>query len=236
MSEKGKIIVKALVTGGSASGGPPIGPAVGPTGINIKDVVDEINKQTTVFKGLTVPVRIECDPETKQFEIFIETPSTASLLLKELGVEKGSSTCSEEKIGNLIFYKLNGNHPLYAEIKNIINKTAGITEKIKTSLFKVTYIETAEKDLNTAKRNIDIDEECAFTYAYNSMLHCGLALMNSQGYRPKHAEKHKNIVRFCDSFLGNDFSDLIIIYNYMRKSRHKFLYEPDVPCTKNVPG
>lgn len=101
MSEKGKVIVKALVTGGSASGGPPIGPAVGPTGINIKDVVDEINKQTTVFKGLTVPVRIECDPETKQFEIFIETPSTASLLLKELGVEKGSSTCSEEKIGNL---------------------------------------------------------------------------------------------------------------------------------------
>ena len=101
MSEKGKVVVKALVTGGSASGGPPIGPAVGPTGINIKDVVDEINKQTTVFRGLTVPVRIECDPETKQFEIFIETPSTASLLLKEVGVEKGSSACSDEKIGNL---------------------------------------------------------------------------------------------------------------------------------------
>ena len=101
MSEKGKVVVKALVTGGSASGGPPIGPAVGPTGINIKDVVDEINKQTTVFRGLTVPVRIECDPETKQFKIFIETPSTASLLLKEVGVEKGSSACSEEKIGNL---------------------------------------------------------------------------------------------------------------------------------------
>ena len=54
-----------------------------------------------IFKGLTVPVRIECDPETKQFEIFIETPSTASLLLKEAGVEKGSSECSENKIGNL---------------------------------------------------------------------------------------------------------------------------------------
>ena len=54
-----------------------------------------------VFKGLTVPVRIECDPETKQFEIFIETPSTASLLLKEAGAEKGSSECSENKIGNL---------------------------------------------------------------------------------------------------------------------------------------
>jgi large subunit ribosomal protein L11 len=103
MSEKGKVVVKALVTGGSASGGPPIGPAVGPTGINIKDVVDEVNKQTMVFRGLTVPVRIECDPETKQFDIFVETPSTASLLLKEVGAEKGSSTASEQKIGNMTF-------------------------------------------------------------------------------------------------------------------------------------
>jgi large subunit ribosomal protein L11 len=101
MSEKGKIIVKALVTGGSASGGPPIGPAVGPTGINIKDVVDEVNAKTMVFKGLTVPVRIECDPETKQFEIFVETPSTASLLLKELGAEKGSPANLEQRIGDL---------------------------------------------------------------------------------------------------------------------------------------
>lgn len=54
-----------------------------------------------IFKGLTVPVRIECDPESKQFEIFVETPSTASLLLKELGVEKGSASASETKIGNL---------------------------------------------------------------------------------------------------------------------------------------
>lgn len=54
-----------------------------------------------MFKGLTVPVRIECDPETKQFEIFVETPSTASLLLKEIGVEKGASNPGEDKIGNL---------------------------------------------------------------------------------------------------------------------------------------
>ncbi|MBY9005565.1 MAG: 50S ribosomal protein L11 [Candidatus Lokiarchaeota archaeon] len=101
MSKSEKVIVKALVTGGSASGGPPIGPAVGPTGINIKDVVDAVNEQTMVFKGLSVPVRIECNPETKTFEIFIETPSTASLLLKELGAEKGSASSVEEKIGDL---------------------------------------------------------------------------------------------------------------------------------------
>jgi len=99
--EKTRIIVRALITGGAASGGPPIGPAVGPTGINIKDVVDAVNEKTMLFKGLTVPVRIECDPETKQFEIFVETPSTASLLLKELGVEKGSINSSEKKSGDL---------------------------------------------------------------------------------------------------------------------------------------
>ena len=99
--EKGRIVVRALITGGAASGGPPIGPAVGPTGINIKDVVDAVNEKTMLFKGLTVPVRIECDPETKQFEIFVETPSTASLLLKELGIEKGSVNSSEQKSGDL---------------------------------------------------------------------------------------------------------------------------------------
>ena len=99
--EKTRVIVRALITGGAASGGPPIGPAVGPTGINIKDVVDAVNEKTMLFKGLTVPVRIECDPETKQFEIFVETPSTASLLLKELGIEKGSVNSSESKAGEL---------------------------------------------------------------------------------------------------------------------------------------
>ena len=101
MSSKGKVVVRALITGGAASGGPPIGPAVGPTGINIKDVVDAVNEKTMSFKGLTVPVRIECDPETKQFTIFVETPSTASLLLKEAGAEKGSASCLTEKIGNI---------------------------------------------------------------------------------------------------------------------------------------
>jgi len=101
MSQKTKVIVKALVTGGSASGGPPIGTGVGPTGINIKDVIDAVNEKTMIFKGLTVPIRIECDPETKLFEIFVETPSTASLLLKESGAEKGSQNTGEDKIGNL---------------------------------------------------------------------------------------------------------------------------------------
>ena len=84
-------------------------------------MVDEINKQTQVFRGLTVPVRIECDPETKNFEIFIETPSTASLLLKEAGIEKGSSTCAEEKIGNLSLDQIQ--NVVEAKRDKFLNKT-----------------------------------------------------------------------------------------------------------------
>jgi large subunit ribosomal protein L11 len=95
--------------------------------VHIKDVVDEINKQTMVFKGLTVPVRIECDPETKQYEIFIETPSTASLLLKEVGAEKGSSTCSEEKIGNLTLDQIQ--NVVDAKKEKFLDKTYKIAVK-----------------------------------------------------------------------------------------------------------
>ena len=123
MSEKGKVVVKALVTGGSASGGPPIGPAVGPTGINIKDVVDSVNEKTMIFKGLTVPVRIECDPETKEFEIFVETTYTASLLLKEAGVEKGTEDVAEKKIADV-------------KLEQIITVTQAKVDKLLDKTFK----------------------------------------------------------------------------------------------------
>jgi len=133
MSETEKVVVKALVTGGAASGGPPIGPAVGPTGINIKDVVDEINEKTKVFKGLSVPVRIECDPETKRFEIFVETPATSSLLLKELGASKGSPSNMEQKIGDLTL----------DQIKNVV-------EAKKDNFLEKTYKAAVKTVLGTA--------------------------------------------------------------------------------------
>ena len=51
-----KKIINALVTGGEASAGPPLGPALGPMGVNVLGIVNEINKQTGDFKGMRVPV------------------------------------------------------------------------------------------------------------------------------------------------------------------------------------
>jgi large subunit ribosomal protein L11 len=93
--------IEALVDGGEASAGPPLGPALGPLGINIKEVIDKINEETKVFEGMKVPVKVIIDTTTKSFEIEVGTPPTSSLIMKELNLEKGSSSNRAEKVGNL---------------------------------------------------------------------------------------------------------------------------------------
>jgi uncharacterized protein (UPF0332 family) len=90
----------------------------------------------------------------------------------------------------------------------------------------------AYTDLRTAKRNIDDDEECAYNYAYNAMLRSGLALMFSQGVRPEIKDKHLTIVKFASSLLGSTFKKVINDYDFMRRKRHRFIYEPDIPCSR----
>ncbi|MFW9907479.1 MAG: 50S ribosomal protein L11 [Candidatus Thorarchaeota archaeon] len=90
-----------MVEGGKASGGPPIGPALGPTGVAIMAVVNKINEETQAFVGLKVPVDIIVDQETKQFEIVVGIPPTSALILKEIGAAKGSGEPNTKTIGNL---------------------------------------------------------------------------------------------------------------------------------------
>ncbi len=97
------IEVAALVEGGKASGGPPIGPAIGPTGVPIKNVVDAINEKTLDFKGLKVPVTILVNTADKTFEIVVSTPMSSALLLKEIGVPKGSGEPTTEFVGDVSF-------------------------------------------------------------------------------------------------------------------------------------
>ena len=80
--------VDALVEGGKASAAPPLGPALGPLGVNIGQVVAEINKKTADFKGMQVPVKVIIDTDTKEFEIKIGTPPAAELIKQEAGIKK----------------------------------------------------------------------------------------------------------------------------------------------------
>lgn len=92
--------VEVLVPGGRATAGPPLGPALGPLGINVKAVVDDINKKTAEFNGMTVPVTVSVD-DKKNVTLTIGIPPTTALIIKEAGVEKGSGTPNTEKVGNL---------------------------------------------------------------------------------------------------------------------------------------
>jgi large subunit ribosomal protein L11 len=90
--------VEALVPGGKASAGPPLGPALGPLGVNVAQVVAKINEQTKDLNGMQVPVKIKVKSRT-EFEIEVGTPPTSALILKEIGAEKG--TGDKTIVGNL---------------------------------------------------------------------------------------------------------------------------------------
>jgi large subunit ribosomal protein L11 len=96
-----KKTVAALVNGGEASAGPPLGPALGPIGVNILQVVNTINEKTKDFPGMKVPVKVEVDTTTKQFTVEVGVPPTAALIIKESGVTKGSGTAGTNYAGNI---------------------------------------------------------------------------------------------------------------------------------------
>ena len=93
--------VEALVEGGKASAAHPLGPALGPLGINIGQVIADINKKTALFSGMQVPIRVTVDTATKAFAISIGTPPASALIKKEAGIEKGSGNPLMDKVADI---------------------------------------------------------------------------------------------------------------------------------------
>ncbi|HDI11991.1 MAG TPA: 50S ribosomal protein L11 [Candidatus Bathyarchaeota archaeon] len=101
-----KKTIEALVPGGQATAGPPLGPALGPLGVNVMAIVNKINELTKDFGGMKVPVKIIVDVDTKEFEVEVGTPTTSALIVKELGIEKGSGDPGKQKVGNLTIQQI----------------------------------------------------------------------------------------------------------------------------------
>lgn len=95
-----------IVSGGEATGGPPIGPALGPLGFNIMVVVNKINELTAVYEGTKVPVEVTLDTDTKEFTVKVGMLSTYALVTQVLGIAKGSSMPNTEYVGDLSFDQL----------------------------------------------------------------------------------------------------------------------------------
>lgn len=92
--------IKLLVDGGDMKPGPTVGQKLGPLGINIGKVIEDVNKSTSSFKGIKVPVELDIDSKTKEFKVSVSSPPTSELLKKELGIEKGSGEAGKTDVGN----------------------------------------------------------------------------------------------------------------------------------------
>ena len=92
--------IKLLVEGGAMQPGPALSQKLGPAGINLGQVISKVNEVTSDFKGLKVPVELEVDMGTKEFEVKVFSPPVSELLKKELGLEKGSAEQKKMQVAN----------------------------------------------------------------------------------------------------------------------------------------
>ncbi len=97
-------VVEVLIEGGKANPGPPLGPALGPLGVNIKQIVAQVNEQTKAYEGMTVPVKITIAGDT--VDISVGVPPTAALIKKEIGLEKAKTDSTTEYTGEISLEQL----------------------------------------------------------------------------------------------------------------------------------
>jgi large subunit ribosomal protein L11 len=97
--------IEALVPGGEATPGPPLGPELGPTPVDVQAVVGQINDETAAFDGMEVPVTVEYEDDGS-FEVEVGVPPTTALIKDEAGFETGSGEPADEFVADLSIEQL----------------------------------------------------------------------------------------------------------------------------------
>jgi large subunit ribosomal protein L11 len=92
--------IEVLVPGGEATPGPPLGPELGPTPVDVQAVVQQINDETAAFDGMEVPITVEYEDDGT-FTIEVGVPPTAELIKDEAGFETGSGEPQENFVADL---------------------------------------------------------------------------------------------------------------------------------------
>lgn len=92
--------LKLQIPAGKANPAPPVGPALGQAGVNIGEFVTKFNAATAPMSGDIIPVEISVF-EDRSFSFVLKTPPASNLLLKALGIEKGSGKNVVSKVGTV---------------------------------------------------------------------------------------------------------------------------------------
>jgi large subunit ribosomal protein L11 len=160
--------VKLLVDGGSMKPGPVLSQKLGPLGININQVIQKINEATKNLSGLKVPVELDVNTSTNDFEVEVFSPPVSELLKKELGIEKGSgmqdkmqvANASIEQIISIAKTKLPNLlcRDLRAAVKTIVGSCVSLGILIENK-----SASEIEKDIDDGKYDKEIKEELTET-------------------------------------------------------------------------
>lgn len=132
--------INVLVEGGKATAAAPLGPALGPLGVNIGEVVNQINQKTKDFSGMKVPVTVIVDSATKSFEIKVGSPPTSALIKKELNIKTAGANQKIDVAGNLTFEQLKKIAEMKIEnlnsykIKPAIREVAGVCRSMGVTI------------------------------------------------------------------------------------------------------
>ena len=92
--------IKLQIPGGKATPAPPVGTVLGPAGVNIGDFVNKFNEQTKDKPGIIIPVEMTVYDD-RTFTFILKVSPMPRLILKALGVEKGSGKAPLAKVGTL---------------------------------------------------------------------------------------------------------------------------------------
>ena len=98
--EAKEVIIKLQIPAGKATPAPPVGPALGGSGVNIMDFVKQFNDRTAKQAGLIIPVVITVHKD-KSFDFITKEPPMAVLIKKAAKIEKGSGKPNREKVAKL---------------------------------------------------------------------------------------------------------------------------------------
>lgn len=131
-------MVKLQLPAGKATPAPPVGTALGPHGVNIADFTKQFNDRTAPMGDLIIPVEMTIY-EDRSFDFILKTPPASNLIMKAIGLQKGSGNPLMTKVGKITA----------AQIREIAER--------KMPDLNATDLEQAEKIIRGTARSMGVD-------------------------------------------------------------------------------
>jgi len=132
--------VKLQIPAGQANPAPPVGPALGPHGINIMDFCKQFNAKTAQMGDTIIPVVLTIYKD-RSFDFITKTPPAAELIKKAAGIVKGSGVPNRDKVGKITM----------AQVREIA--------ETKMPDLNANTIEAAMKTISGTARSMGVDIE-----------------------------------------------------------------------------